>query len=244
MKQAVCEDKKLFPGSLAEGLEIHEVMFNETNLTIMAEKNLYDRAITAVVKYHGQIGKYILEKPDFQKSFHPVHVSLFSPKIIRNMAGAAKHCGVGPMAAVAGAISEMVGLDLDGYSKELIIGNGGSHYIKTKRARTIGICAGTSPLSGKIALEIGPEDAPFGISISSGTSGSAFSFGKADAVCVIARSAALADADATAIGNVVQDIDTVSAGIKAAKKIRGLSGVLIIKEDRVGIIGRIRIVQI
>jgi uncharacterized protein len=226
----------------ADGLEKFEVAYKETDLLILAEKNLTDQATTAAAKYHEQIAKYIAEKPDFQKSFRPVWVSPFAPQIIRKMAWAAFCCGVGPMAAVAGAVAEMVAGDLNSLTKELIIENGGDNYIKSGKVRKVGIFAGPSPLSEKIALEIDPADTPCGICTSSGTVGPSFSFGKADAVCVVAKSAPLADAAATAIGNVVQDVDTIKDGIKVAQRIRGLSGVLIIKGERMGIIGRIKIV--
>ena len=45
---------------------------------------------------------------------------------------------------------------------------------------------------------------PMGICTSSGTVGHSLSFGKADAVCVKAKSVSLADAAATAIGNMVK----------------------------------------
>ena len=73
--------------------------------------------------------------------------------------------------------------------------------------------------------------------------GHSFSFGKADAVVVIAQSAPLADAAATAIGNIVKDISDIDHALKVAKKIRGLEGVLIIKDDQLGALGKVKIVS-
>ena len=61
---------------------------------------------------------------------------------------------------------------------------------------------------------------------------------------VIAKSALLADAAATAIGNLVKAIPDIDHGLKLAKKIRGLDGVLIIKEDQMGALGKIKIVPL
>jgi ApbE superfamily uncharacterized protein (UPF0280 family) len=74
--------------------------------------------------------------------------------------------------------------------------------------------------------------------------GHSFSFGKADAVIAIAKSATLADAAATAIGNVVKEISDIDRGLKFAKKIRGLDGVLIIKDDQMGALGKVKIVPL
>jgi ApbE superfamily uncharacterized protein (UPF0280 family) len=236
------QERKYREHANAEGLIKFEVIEGETDLLIMAEKNLFEQALASVIKYRKQLELYINNHPEFHESYSPLRASIFSPRIIANMAWAAKRCNVGPMAAVAGAMAELVGRDLLKYSQEIIVENGGDNYLKINKTRRVGIFAGTSPLSEKIAIEIAPKDTPLGICTSSGTVGPSFSFGKADAVCVIARSAALADAAASAIGNVVQDINTIDNGLAVAKKIRGLSGVLIIKDDRMGVMGKIKIV--
>jgi hypothetical protein len=228
----------------ADDLIKFEVIECETDLLILADKDLSESARQSVLKYREQLIKFINQYPEFLKTLHPFRVPLFVPQIIRNMAWAAKRCKVGPMAAVAGAIAELTGQDLLPHTKEIIIENGGDNFLKITKPRKVGVFAGNSPFSEKIALEIDPQDTPCGICTSSGTVGHSLSFGKADAVCVISRSAALADAAATAIGNVVQDVNTIDAGLKLAKKIRGLKGVLIIKGDKMGILGKIKIVPI
>ena len=73
----------------------------------------------------------------------------------------------------------------------------------------------------------GPEG--LGVCTSSGTVGPSLSFGRADAVCVLSSSASLADAAATAIGNVVKSPGDISAGLETAPVI-GVKGVVIIGE--------------
>jgi len=238
------EERKYREYTLAEDLVKFQVVVEETDLLILAERDLQKEARRAILKYRNQLEKFIDLHPYFLKTHSPYGIPLFSERLIRNMAWAAKKCRVGPMAAVAGAIAEMVGSDLLKYSKEVIVENGGDNFLKVIKPRRVGIYAGDSPFSEKIALEIDPQDTPCGVCTSSGTVGHSFSYGKADAVCVIAKSAALADAAATAIGNVVLDVETIEKGLKLAKKIRGLSGVLIIKDDKMGIAGKVRIVPI
>ncbi len=117
------------------------------------------------------------------------------------MAAAAQTAGVGPMAAVAGAIAECVGRELLEFSPEVIVENGGDIFLKVSHRRTVGIFAGDSPLTGRIGIQIEARDTPLGVCTSSGTVGHSLSFGRADAVVVLAPAAALADAAATAIGN-------------------------------------------
>ena len=76
--------------------------------------------------------------------------------------------------------------------------------MSTKSTRKVGIYAGNSPLSEKLALEISPEMSPLGICTSSGTVGHSLSFGKADAALIISKDTFLADAVATATGNMVK----------------------------------------
>jgi len=113
------------------------------------------------------------------------------------MLAAANIAGVGPMAAVAGAVAEYVGRELLADTKNIIIENGGDIFMHTTSERRVAIFAGRSPLSEKVTLEIAPEDMPLGICTSSATVGPSLSFGKADAVCVLSSSAALADAAAS-----------------------------------------------
>ena len=71
--------------------------------------------------------------------------------------------------------------------------------------------------------------------------GHSLSFGKADAVIVLSRSTALADAAATAIGNIINRAEDIPGGIELAIGIEGLSGVIIIKNDKIGLWGKVKI---
>lgn len=109
--------------------------------------------------------------------------------------------------------------------------------MKTNKKRHVGIYAGRSPFNGRLAIEIKPEDTPIGICTSSGTVGPSLSFGHADAVVIIAQSAVLADACATAVGNLIQSDSDIDRGVKFAQKIEGITGVLIIKGEKIGVWG-------
>ena len=75
-----------------------------------------------------------------------------------------------PMAAVAGAIAELTGYELLSTAKKLLLKMGEIFY-KDGSVRKIGIYAGNSPLSQKLALKIQPEQTPAGAAHSSGTVG-------------------------------------------------------------------------
>lgn len=60
---------------------------------------------------------------------------------------------------------------------------------------------------------------------------------------VLAQSATLADAAATAIGNLIKQPGDIPSGIDFAKGIEELMGLLIIKDDKVGLWGEVKICQ-
>jgi ApbE superfamily uncharacterized protein (UPF0280 family) len=221
-----------------------EVIVKETDLLVRAEKDLSKETRDSVLKYRHQLETYIALNPEFSKSLVPLRDDPYAPQIVREMIQSSQLAHVGPMAAVAGAMAESVSKDLLQLSKEVIVENGGDIYLATSKKRTIGIYAGDSPLSLKIGIVIEPEETPLGICTSSGTVGPSLSFGKANAVCILAKSSALADAAATAVGNVVKEKKDIEWALERGKKITGVLGVLIILGDKMGVWGNMKLTQI
>ena len=89
-----------------------------------------------------------------------------------------------------------------------------------------------------------PEGTGLGVCTSSGTVGHSLSLGKADAVTVIAPSAALADAAATMICNQVQSESDIQRALAFAPKIEEVRGVIIIFGDQIGAWGEVELVAI
>jgi ApbE superfamily uncharacterized protein (UPF0280 family) len=219
------------------------VTVRETDLYIRATADLQRRAHQLVLKYRFELESYIKRNPAFLKSLEPLPIPKYAPDIVKQMTEAAQKAGVGPMASVAGAMAENVGRELLVFSPEIIVENGGDIYLKSRKKRTVGIFAGESPLTGKIGLEINAQDTPLGICTSSGTVGHSLSRGKADAVVVLSPSAILADAAATAIGNRVNKAGDITSAIEFSKSISGLKGAIIIKDDKMGAWGEVKLCE-
>jgi ApbE superfamily uncharacterized protein (UPF0280 family) len=215
----------------------------ETDLYIRAASNLQRKARRIVLKYRAQLEQYIGKNPDFHTSLKPLYVPETAPLIVKAMAEAGTKANVGPMAAVAGAIAEFVGKELLEFTPEIIIENGGDIFMKVNTPRIIGIYAGNSPLTGKLGLEISPQETPLGICTSSGTVGHSLSFGNADAVVAVAQSATLADAAATAVCNLVKKPADINQAIEAAQRIGGLKGVVIIMGGDIGVWGSLKLCE-
>jgi hypothetical protein len=217
------------------------VAAKETDLQIRARRDLTAEALAATKRYRADLESYIKSHPIFLTTLKPFEVEQDAPPIVKEMADATREVGVGPMAAVAGAIAERVGNELLPLSDEVIVENGGDIFLKTSKERFIGVYAGESKFTKKIAFSILPEETPLGVCTSSGTVGHSLSFGYADAVIVFSPSTALADAAATAIGNRVRIAEDIPEALEFAQGIKGLRGVAIIKGDNMGLWGQIRL---
>ncbi|MCX7982067.1 MAG: UPF0280 family protein [Syntrophales bacterium] len=223
------------------GLTYFSVMEKESDLYIGAHRDLSEEATKILKYYRGLIENYIRQHEDFLRSLIPVPPNPLAPPIIREMIAVSQTVQVGPMAAVAGAIAEFVGKDLLRYSPEIIVENGGDIYLNAQRTIEIGIFAGRSPLSEKLIITVEKKEMPLGVCTSSGTIGPSLSFGTADAVCVLSSSALLADAAATAIGNLVKRPQDINYAIGKGKKIPGIKGIIIIKDQYLGIWGAVNL---
>ena len=228
----------------ANGLHTFRVVVEETDLFISAEKNLAHEARELVLEHRGYIQSRIAVDPEFAAGWSPISLAGPVPGIIRDMVSGSKKAGVGPMAAVAGAIAERVGNGLLARTKQVIVENGGDIFIKTDVPAMVGVLAGTSVLSGRIGLKIDSTKRAAAICTSSGTVGHSKSMGHADAVCVLSDSCALADAAATSVGNRVKKKSDIQMALDAGQSINGVSGILIIMGDKVGIWGKIDIVAL
>lgn len=188
---------------------------------------------------------YIAQDPTFLTTLEPYSVAPQAPPIAQIMAADALLAGVGPMAAVAGAVADAVGKFLATRASNLIVENGGDIYLKSTRTRRIGIYAGKkSPFTGQIALEVPKDWTPLGICTSSGTVGASLSLGEADAAVIMARTATLADAVATATANRIRKPQDLQEAVDFASQIPGVIGAVAIKDDQLAAWGKIRLASL
>jgi len=211
----------------------------ETDLCIWATKDLTKMAFESVLKYRFQLEEYIKQYPLFKSTIKPLSIDYNAPEIVKSMMQASQKAGVGPMAAVAGAIAEYVGMDLLSHTNKVVVENGGDIFIKVDKKMQIKIYAGQFNNTGKTAIEVDPDHTPLGVCTSSGTIGHSFSYGKADAVTAVASSAILADAAATALANHINKVADMDKAIRLASNIKGLKGAVLIKDGIKKVYGRV-----
>lgn len=181
----------------------------ETIATILADEEEHVAAArNAIIAARQELEHYAAGDPFFLSTLEPCPVST-GIAIVDRMAEAGSEAGVGPMAAVAGAIA-WAGVEAmqDAGAAFGVIDNGGDIALLTDREVTVGIHAGSSPLSDRLGFVIGPDPAVRGVCTSSATVGHSLSFGTADSVTVFSHNPARADAWATAICNRISPGDT------------------------------------
>jgi len=210
------------------GLASFQVQIKETDLWVKAERDLTMETRDLALACRHPLEQYIRAHPSFLTSLVPIPDDPYAPSLAKEMIKAASQVSIGPMAAVAGAIAQCVGGGLLAYTGEVIVENGGDLFLAAKRRVTVAIFAGASPLSERLGIRVYPHQMPLGVCTSSGTVGHSLSLGNADAVCVLSRSAALADAAATALGNRIKRLHDIETATTWAKTVDGIVGGVVI----------------
>ena len=218
------------------------IRLDETN--ILLKTDLIDHNLSNfILSQRMELINYVRKNREFLISFEPVEVE-DAPFIVKIMANAGKIAEVGPMAAVAGTISELsMNFLIKSGAKYAVVENGGDIALKTNKDVVMGLYAGTSSLSGQIGFKIKHDKTPMGICTSSGTVGHSISLGKADSVTVFSDHASIADALATSIANEAQgdlEQDAVQNCLARAEDFKPyFRGIMIVVGESAGTIGKI-----
>lgn len=237
----------------SDDLDFFTMEFGQSNIQIGVdkEKNSLDlqQACKEVLwELYLDLQRYLLVDKSFEATLEWCRPVSGAPQIIRHMSEASKKARVGPMASVAGAFAEHMGKKIQKKFKlnNIIIENGGDIWLNSEQDRSVALYAGESVFADRIKIVIDKEMCPLGICTSSGTVGHSLSFGKADAVTVIAKSSAVADAFATSIGNKIKNPDDIDIIIACYKPFLGkeIEGIAIVMENKIGAIGNVKFAPI
>lgn len=231
--------------ALSDNETSFQIVVEQTDLFIVAEKNLKDEALAAVHEIRGILNAHFVLNPEFATSLVPVAVPADVHPVIKAMADGAIACKVGPMAAVAGAVAQFVADQLLPNSPNVIVENGGDIYMHSTNPRKIGLLA--DPDSGtKIGLAIEAKDFPLSICSSSGTIGHSLSLGNGDLVTVRAKDARFADAAATTLANLLKSPADVPLVIEKARALseHGLDGIFVQYDSKIGAWGNLELIAL
>lgn len=226
------------------GLTCYEVAIGESDLYVCTRGDLTQRARDSLASHRKELESYLEKHLSFGTSFRPVPVAGDAPEIVVEMARAAEIFDVGPMASVAGAIAQHVGMGLLESSPEVIVENGGDIFLAGGGRRSVRIFAGSSSPLVHVTIDDGAAESGaqgVGLCTSSATVGPSISLGEADAVTVLAGTATLADAAASAIGNMVRCADDMEDALEKASGYTDILGVVIVAGGSVGAWGAVEL---
>ncbi len=216
------------------------VRIKETIASVTAEEAFIPIARQEIGRQREFLEEYVRGRPAFLHSLEPLAVEEDAPEIIRRMAEAAARAHVGPMAAVAGAISEFaLRAMIRAGCEHGIVANGGDIAMSIVKPVIVGIFTGPARIRD-LGLKFKPESGTIGICTSSGTVGHSLSFGCADAAVAISRDVCLADAAATALGNAAKakEPGLLEQALNDAW-VSGIEGMLVIMDDLMAMKGHI-----
>lgn len=221
-----------------------EIDLDETHIRLTSDLQGTDLKYY-IYSIRNDLKNFIKFNRDFLLSFEPFKCDLEDlPLIVERMIDSSLKADVGPMACVAGTISELsLEYLIDKGSKYSIVENGGDIALVNDCKVLCGIYSNNQVLGNNIAFELKANPDGLGICSSSGHVGHSISFGDADSVTVISESASLADGLATRIANDVNGVtseDKVFNALETADSFKEFfEGVLIISEDNVGTVGKL-----
>lgn len=217
----------------------------ETAATIAAERQFVEFAVDAIKAARLDIERQIRRDDFFMTTLEPYEPESGGSRVIGRMCEASKAAGVGPMAAVAGAIAQeaLEAMVSQGCSHGWV-DNGGDIALVLESPVTVEIFSDPGSRNA-VGLELEPTSGTVGVCTSSGRLGHSISFGDADAAVAIAKNAYLADALATAIGNIVKDSPSMERCFDGFKHLGDFTGGLVLRDGDVAMYGKLpRIVTI
>jgi len=156
------------------------------------------------------------------------------------MANASEKAGVGPMAAVAGAIAQYATeYAVCAGAEHVVFENGGDIAMYLERPIVVGIYTGSRDSCG-FAFRINQTGTMLGLCTSSATVGHSLSYGMTDASIVYSKDCALADASATALGNAItKDNQSIIETSLNGVMVPDVLGAMVIIKETIGTRGHL-----
>ncbi len=214
-----------------------------TDLLIRSIADVSTIAVPLIKEIRHKIQSHIKQNENFLHSLKPLYGYTNNDYVIQDMYSAAEQANVGPMAAVAGTIAEAIGKRLTTVSNEIIIENGRDIFLTINSPAFISIFPGNIFFKDSIIIKLDPSLSPCGVCTSSAKIGNSISFGKADAVTIIAKNTAYADAMATSICNEIKCLSDIENVLSKIQGNNNILGACIIYKDKLAACGNIEFIS-
>lgn len=225
-------------------MNFSKIDIDETHIRLTSDLASHDLK-RYIFNIRNDLKNYIFRNAEFSISFEPLNMPDEDVSdIVLMMYESSIISDVGPMACVAGTISEMsLNYLIELESQYSIVENGGDIAVVNDEKVLCGIFSNNNVLGNNIAFEINKRKKPLGICSSSGKIGHSISFGESDCVTVLGNSASICDGLATRIANSAQggsSEDRVVNALECGDDYREFfDSALIICGESVGTIGKL-----
>jgi ApbE superfamily uncharacterized protein (UPF0280 family) len=211
----------------------------ETAVTVAAHQRYVGAAVDAILGARRDIRRQISADSFFLTTFEPYDLKDASASLVERMCEASRAAGVGPMATVAGAVAQAaVEAMVARGCEHCWVDNGGDIALMLSSPVTVEIFSDPDSET-HYGFEADPADGIRGICSSSGVLGHSISLGGCDVCTVLACSATLADAYATAIGNRVRSAQDLESCFDPFRASDGFIGGLAVSGGDVAICGEV-----
>lgn len=222
-----------------------QLVIEETDLWVAGRTDLSTAMAETVRKLRAQLKTYIAIHPEFLSALTPLNADSHAPEIVRRMCTATRPCHVGPMAAVAGTVAQMVAERFVDQSPDLLIENGGDTFLCSTTDRHIGLLS-IPDQDMRLCVPVSRDEFPCSFCASSARIGHSLSFGQAELVVTRSRDASLADAAATALANMLTGPEAMDTVLQQAEQWQtiGLDGIFAQCGERIGVWGKMELAVI
>ena len=145
-------------------MHFQEINLGETHIRLKTDLANHDLK-NYIYSIRSDLKSYIAKNQDFLLSMEPLKLNEENlPLIIKTMYKSSLKSDVGPMACVAGTISELsLNYLIENNSKNSIVENGGDIALINNKTALCGIYSNNEILGNEIAFEIRPRKRPLGI---------------------------------------------------------------------------------
>jgi uncharacterized protein len=222
-----------------EGVVRRHFEVKETAVTILAEERFIPIAERSIFETREEIERFIATDQLFADTLEPYQEPVSAHPVIKRMCDAARLADVGPMASVAGVVAdEAVNAMVSAGSKHCVVDNGGDIAMLLSVPLDVGIYTLNPKFQG-LGLRFTPSNGRSAVCTSSGTVGPSISFGVAEAATVLSADAAVADACATRLGNMIKsnEEEVIKGALEDVTWIPGVEGALVIVGDKMAVKG-------
>lgn len=211
------------------GLFYLRTAYREADLLIASENMfILNEGLSKFIEEREAAQTYVDKHPEFVYSLEPLEQEENNvPPAIAASIKASIKAGVGPMAALPGALADVT-LDamLNAGTRIAIVENGGEISMRMNREAIVGVYTGKEL---NLGLILDCSQGRVGVSTSSSSVSHALSLGDADATVIVAENAALADAVSTCTGNIVKTKEkkSLEEAVKLALSVNGVKGCVV-----------------